>query len=174
MKILPLAACALLCGCSIFSSPSFGQEKAETAPVVAPKLAAKTVFAEGFGEPQGVLVEWDGSVILTDFKNGEVVRLDKSGKKIAILATGLKGPSQLAYGLSTFSMSRGLSVGLFVTERKANRVVELRVDGRVLPLFELPEPIGLVSSPNKHMSAISHTTGKIYRQATGRHAVFNG
>ena len=160
MKKLVLLG-ALLCPISFCS--------AQTAPVavqIAPVLATKSVFAAGFGEPQGLALRGD-EIVVTDYKSGEVVRLDKDGKKLGVLATGLNGPSQIVVVPTYFDTRPNPTRyrdSFFVSERKANRIITFDKVGKVLAMgTEIPEPIGLVASPRSGLVVISHTTSKIYR-----------
>ena len=84
MNRIQLVLAAVLLLATVGITPTRAQEKPLS---VAPVLATKTVFAEGFGEAQGVAINGE-EIFVTDYKTGEVVRLAKDGKKLGTLATG--------------------------------------------------------------------------------------
>lgn len=103
----------------------------------APKLATKTVFAQGFGEPSGVACDQNGHLYVADEQRGEVVRLSLQGARFGVLAKGLQAPSGIV------SPSWG-SRQLLVCERGANRVIALSLDGKITNWGEAVEqPINI-------------------------------
>ncbi len=127
-------------------------------------MATVTPFIGGLKEPQGLARDLNGDIIVCDYGAGEVLRFSKAGEKIAVLATGLKSPSQIvSAGLGSF----------FVTERKANRVIKLS-GGAAEPVGgEIIEPLGLISGlrtrgqtkvsyDSYSFFVVAHTTSKIY------------
>ncbi|RYX84674.1 hypothetical protein EON83_08535 [bacterium] len=121
--------------------------------------ATKAVFAQGFQEPDGLLLERDGNVLLTDSKAGDVIRLDQTGKRLATLATGLKTPTMLIPNWQG---------GVLITERGANRVVRLQSDGNVWPLgIDITAPVGIVSNSFLSWTVISQSSSQIYQWEPG-------
>ena len=164
--------------------------RAQEAPIVvddvplaamaqASPMASVSVFIAGLKEPQGLELAWDnygsGEIIVCDYGAGEVLRFDKAGAKKEVLASGLKGPSQIVRVANQF----------VVSERKANRVVRLsggkaiQVGGEIVePMGLLPDnrisllsgvkppepaPFRLSNSDWEGVYAVAHTTSKIYR-----------
>ena len=105
-------------------------------PVPATNLASVTPFIVGLKEPQGLLRDSNGDVIVCDYGAGEVLRFSKTGANKAVLASDLKGPSQIIPVLSN----------LVISERKANRVISLSQGKKVTPVGgEIIEPMGFIS-----------------------------
>jgi len=121
------------------------------APPVAP-LATKSEWLVGLAEPQGLALDKDGHILVAEYKGGRVAKYNRDGKRVGVLAEGLKGPAQIAIG------PRG---EVYVSERKANRIIEIGADGKVVPLGgSIEEPLGLVAA-NQQLFAVSHTESKI-------------
>lgn len=159
----------LLFGLALAGAPAMAQVAAliPAAPTVsAPKLATATPFITDLKEPQGMALDGAGNLLVCDYGAGEILKFASDGKPLGKFAQGLKGPAAI------------VSVGsqVFVSERKANRVLRFR-DGKMdVILADIPEPMGLVADgvgtlmnpPSKTpvafaLSVISHTTSKIYR-----------
>ncbi len=148
-------------------------------PVPAANLASVTPFIVGLKEPQGLLREGNNDILVCDYGAGEVLRFSATGEKKEVLATGLKGPSQIQM----------IDERIVVSERKANRVISLSSDKKVTQIGgEIIEPMGLfhggslLSRTNRvpllgdapitgslfrtslnGIYAVAHTTSKIYR-----------
>ena len=172
MKLFKIAFVALAVGGAPTFSSAFAQQT--SANVIVPKLATKTVFAQGFGEPRGLVLglrsfglesggysdEPNGEVVLTDFQRGEVVRLDKDGKRLAILAKGLQNPSTISGDIDPYG-------SYLITEPKANRVVQLSAHGEIRPVGGvIADPIGLSPRIGSGPVVVSGTTSSLYWWAT--------
>ncbi len=160
-------------------APALAQvEPKNPVPIVAPlpnapTMAIVTPFITGLKEPQGMALDAQGNLLICDYGAGEILKFSPDGKASGKLATGLKGPSALQ------------SVGrqIFVSERKANRVVRFQNGKMDVVMADIPEPIGLVvdeiliqkGNPSSTvatpfvLTVVSHTTSTIYRSqlATG-------
>lgn len=139
-----------------FSAPAIAQEKPPVgaAKTATAKTATKTLFAQGFGEAQGLALDLDGNIAVTDTKAGEVVLLGKDGARLKTLASGLKKPTML--------IPDGCS-GFLVAERGANRVIALKEGGKIFPyLADVEEPIGLWSKDDYMVRVVSHTTSQVF------------
>ncbi len=130
----------------------------QSTPAVAPQvaqaeLATKTTFASGLKEPQGMAFDAKGNILICDYGAGQVLKYSRDGRRLGVLAEGLKSPSQIV-------MQGGR---IYVSERKANRVIEIKPDGKVVPVGqEITEPMGLVSDGST-LFAVAHTTSAILR-----------
>ena len=125
-----------------------------TAPIVAKaKLATKTQWLSGLKEPQGMAF-YGQEILIADYDAGRVLRYSREGKLLGTLAQGLKSPSQIV----VFSKNQ-----VFVSERKANRVIQIDKAGNITPVGQaIEEPLGLVAA-GREIFVVSHTTSKIYR-----------
>lgn len=156
MKALPLAL--ILNGCLLaaisvgHAQPIYTHPAAAVAPI--PPLAAKTPFITGLDEPQGLVLDKNGDILLADYGAGSILRFSPTGKAKGTLATGLKSPSLMV-------KARGF---LYVAERKNNRVVKIGENGKITPVGgSIPEPLGLTASPDGTLYTVSHTTSVVYR-----------
>jgi len=108
----------------------------QTTPL-APHLAAKSVFAEGFGEPSGLARDVNGHLYVSDEQRGEVVELSLQGARFGVLVGGLQAPSGIASPVWGGS-------NLLVCERGADRVIALSLDGKITPWGgTLEQPINI-------------------------------
>ncbi|MDA1183270.1 MAG: hypothetical protein O2930_01330 [Acidobacteria bacterium] len=71
------------------------------------------VVAGGFGDPVGVAVAHDGSVVVSDRKTGEIVQIAPMGAR-TVLVAGLEGPAGVAFD------PQG---GLLIVEERGRRVL---------------------------------------------------
>lgn len=136
------------------------------APMTTVKTATVTPFITGLKEPQGLALDADRNLIVCDYGAGEILKFSLDGKPLGKLATDLRGPSAIV------SADGGKT--LFVTERKANRVLRFGEGKRQNEMEDVPEPTGLIwdfdpkrgDGPNepRKLWAASHTTSKIYRK----------
>ncbi len=128
------------------------------------KMATVTPFISGLKEPQGLTFDAPGNLLVCDYGSGEILKFSPDGKRSGVLATGLKGPAQIVSALWPSRLNSSPAVPpIYVTERKANRVISIDSAGKITPLgTEIPEPLGLVFGPSGLMM-VSHTTSKIYR-----------
>ena len=117
----------------------------------------KTVWASGLKDPHGMAREGDGTVVVTEYKAGQLTRLSPDGKKLGTIGEGLRSPAWVTASGKT----------LYVTERKANRV--LRVEGtKVEPLpHAVEEPLGITTRDGGAVVVVSHTTSKVYEIPAG-------
>jgi DNA-binding beta-propeller fold protein YncE len=115
--------------------------------------ARTSQWAQGLLEPQGILRLGDGSILVAEYGGGRVVKFNALGQKVAVVAQGLKSPAMLARAGKT----------VYLTERKANRVVRLNSNGTVSPVGgEIAEPLGLAIVDGRPV-AVSHTQSKVVR-----------
>lgn len=118
-----------------------------------PAAGAKTVWASGLQDPHGMALDADGTVLIAEYKGGRVARFSADGKKLGAIGEGSKNPAWVA--------TAGKS--LYVTERKANRV--LRVAGeKPEPLTQpVDEPLGVaVNAKTGQLYVVSHTTSTVW------------
>ena len=129
---------------------------AEAAPQAAPQAApksTKTLWASGLEDPQGIVRQADGSILVAEYGGGRIVRFSADGKKKSVAAQNLKGPTMLAMSGRT----------VLVAERKANRVARLNANGTVSGIGgAIEEPLGLAIVGGQPI-VISHTTSKVLR-----------
>ena len=130
--------------------------RAADAPAEKP-AGGKAVWASGLADPHGMAVDADGNVVVTEYKSGRVVRFSPDGKPLGTVAENLKSPAWVTAAAKT----------LYVTERKANRLLRV-ADGKVEPVGqEVPEPIGVAFDDNSgRLYVVSHTTSRIVSLAS--------
>ncbi|MDF2439586.1 MAG: hypothetical protein JWN98_570 [Abditibacteriota bacterium] len=113
----------------------------------------KSVWAQELAEPQGIVRDADGSILVAEYGGGRLVRFSPDGSRRSVVATGLKSPAMLARSGKT----------ILIAERKANRVVRLERNGRLTPIGgAIEEPLGIVFS-GTHPVVVSHTTSRLLR-----------
>lgn len=138
-------------------------QAAEKSAPVATAVAAvsqpsKSLWATELKEPQGFAIAPDGNILLADYGTGRILKYSRDGKQLAVLAEGLKSPSQIVV----------VGNRIFASERKANRIIEVGTDGKVTPVGEeIVEPMGLISDGST-LFAVAHTTSKIFRLNDGK------
>jgi DNA-binding beta-propeller fold protein YncE len=106
-------------------------------------------------------------LLICDYGSGEILKFSRDGKALGKLATGLKGPAAIVFSQKFAPVgntnTRSLVPAIYVSERKANRVVEIDSAGKITPMgTEIPEPLGLANGPGG-LTVVSHTTSKVYR-----------
>jgi sugar lactone lactonase YvrE len=131
-----------------------GAGHTKAAPAKAAKLWKKTPFLKGLDEPQGLAIAKDGTILLCDYGSGDILRYSKAGKLLGKIASGLKSPAQIVV--------RGNDV--FVSERKANRIIKITAGGKVWPVGgPIEQPLGLTLNAAGELVTLSHTASKVYR-----------
>lgn len=124
------------------------------AAVAVGELASKSLFLKGLEEPQGLALDKNGNLLLCEYGNGEILRYDLTGKLLGVVATGLKGPAQIVL--------KGDDI--FVSERKANRIIQIGADRKVIQLGgTIDQPLGLTMGGHGELVTVSHTISKLYR-----------
>ncbi|HKB25494.1 MAG TPA: hypothetical protein VKG64_10610 [Methylomirabilota bacterium] len=88
-------------------------------------LAPTAVFADGFRELRGIVVDAQGNVVVADRDTGTLTRITPGGVR-AVVVTGLERP----VGLALDPAGR-----LLVAEEKAGRVVRVEATGRRTPVL---------------------------------------
>lgn len=156
-------------------APSPAAPSSAAPVVVSPALEAneasqvtKTVFLRGLKEPQGLAL-CGSDLLVADYQAGEILKFGLDGTKKATLASGLKNPSQIVVlpRLVSSAPVLELAYDVFVSERKANRIIQVQPDGTVQPVGQpVVEALGLTHLHGM-LYAIAHTTSKIYRIPTG-------
>lgn len=128
-------------------------------------LANVTPFITGLKEPQGLAREGNGDIIVCDYGAGEVLRYSATGAKKAVLASELKGPSQITSFDVSDRVTRKTTAVFLISERKSNRVIALdeKLGFVVLGDNIITEPLGLTRTASNNIYAVAHTTSKIYR-----------
>jgi sugar lactone lactonase YvrE len=150
MKVqLQLALCALVALSRLVDRAELDAE----AP------GAKAVWASGLQDPHGMARDAEGNVWIAEFKGGRVSRFSADGKKLGAVGEGLKGPAWVAASGAT----------LYVSERKANRVLRV-ADGKLEPLAQaVEEPLGVVvDERTDQLFVVSHTTSKVWTRRDGK------
>lgn len=140
--------------CVGLAGATSGAAEPPAAPPAARKAAPeKTVWADGLQEPHGMTLDGDGNVVVTEYKSGRVVRFSPDGRPLGVVADNVKSPAWVT----------AAGKALYVTERKANRV--LRVEGgKVEPLPQaVEEPLGVAFAPKSgRLYVVSHTTSRVF------------
>lgn len=91
-------------------------------------------LAENLEAPTGLAV-LDGDLFMTDRKRGEVLRLTRTGKALAV-------PEVVARGLTDPEGIAAFAGGLAVVETSAGRVVSVALDGKVTPIAAIAPSAG--------------------------------
>ncbi len=160
----------------VLSANAFAAPERST-PLAAPQaenknqLATKTEWASGLKEPQGMALHgaFNQNVVLADYGAGKILHYSREGKLLGTLAEGLKSPSQIVVGSKWIrsnlaSQEMVQTPVIFVSERKANRIIAIDKDGKITPLGEsIEELLGLAFGATGELFTIAHTTSKIYR-----------
>ena len=129
-------------------------------------MAKVTPLIEGLKEPQGLALDVNGDILVCDFGAGQVLRFGAKGEKKEVVASNLKGPSQIAYRTLYDRVANKTVREFLVSERGANRVVRLRNGTGYGVGDEIVEPLGLLdnsSETNGGLYAVAHTTSVISR-----------
>lgn len=117
-------------------------------------------WAEGLAGPQGLAVDRSGQVLVVENGSGRVTRFARDGKKVGVVAEGLKAPSWALF----------LNGALYVAERKGNSVARIADKGAVTRLNgEVIDPLGLAGHPNRRggLLALSHRQSVVRQFAPG-------
>lgn len=165
---------AFLCGLFMgHTLPAFAGDSptspAAATTVAKTELATKTEWLSGLKEPQGLALDGKGNILLADYGAGKILRYSRAGKLLGTLAEGLKSPSQIVVGSKIVSSNRTPGSfetieTIYVSERKANRVIQILPDGKVVPVGgAIEEPLGLARDATSGLFVVAHTTSKIYR-----------
>jgi DNA-binding beta-propeller fold protein YncE len=161
----------LFVGLALSTAPAIAQVAVENiaplpATVATPQMATVTPFITGLKEPQGMVVDGIGNLFVCDYGAGKILVFSRTGRELGEMApySILKGPSAIV---------RTDNGDVFVTERKANRVLRFRDTKMDVVMDDIPEPIGLVINPlitsnfGKEtpfsLGVVSHTTSKVYQ-----------
>lgn len=116
-------------------------------------------WAVGLAGPQGIVRTSAGEVLIAEHDEGRIARYDTSGKRLGVLADGLKSPSWIL-------LHQGV---LFVSERQGNSVA--RVEGGSITRLagEVPDPLGLAADPRRPgaLLVLSHRLSQVRRFASG-------
>lgn len=166
MKI-PLL-CILL---ALSTAPAIAQvaaQKLAPLPVViesAKAMATVTPFISGLKEPQGLALSPQGDLLVADYQTGEILKFSLEGKPRGVLAAGLQSPAMMDVG----------NDGLYVCDRKANRVVLIKMAGSEAgqwkSLFKVEEPLGIAvgrrSYPKmeEEILVVAHTTSTVWQRS---------
>ena len=167
MKRFLIPALCMVCSTAQLSPISADDAPAPGSTSVQPATAAtvpkvlslpnfvvrKSVWAQELSDPQGIVRDADGSVLVTEYAAGRVVRFSPDGSRRTVVATGLKSPAMLTRSGKT----------ILIAERKANRVVRLGKNGQLTPMGgAIEEPLGIVFSAGQPI-VVSHTTSRLLR-----------
>lgn len=115
-------------------------------------LATKTVWARGLRAPQGMARDAAGNIYIAEFKGGQIAKFAPDGKSLGHVGTDLQSPAWL--------VASGDKI--YVSERKANRVLKLQ-NGTLVPVGgAIEEPLGLDVDKNGRLVVISHTTSQLF------------
>jgi sugar lactone lactonase YvrE len=132
------------------------QSTAETPSITskAPHLAGvtKQVWVRGLNAPHGLVLGEDGSVWATEYKGGQVAQVSADGKTIRRYGKDLQGPAWITR----------IGKTVYVSERKANRVLRLEKNGTFAPFGPtIDEPIGLAADARGNLLVVSHGTSNV-------------
>lgn len=112
-----------------------------------------TLWASDLEEPQGIVRDIDGDILIAEYGGGRIVKFSRDGRLKRVVASGLKSPAMLVRVGST----------IIVSERKANRVARLHADGTLSTVGgEIAEPLGLAIVDNRPV-VVSHTTSRVWK-----------
>lgn len=158
-KILSLSGCALaLTGTHSYSDQVIQPagvvtSAAETAPATEDarlKSAVKSVWVQGLKQPQGMA--WLGDTLyVAEYGGGQVSKWSREGKPLGAI-TGLKSPAWVERMRPTYpgTASNIPPDEIWISERKANRVLRVLKDGTTEPVgTSIEEPLGLASAQIK-------------------------
>lgn len=122
------------------------------AAVAALPIATKTVWARGLRAPHGMARDAAGAIYVAEFKGGQIAKFAADGKSLGHIGADLKSPAWLVAAGNT----------IYVSERKANRVLKLQ-NGALSPIGgAIEEPLGLDVDKNGRLVIVSHTTSQLF------------
>jgi sugar lactone lactonase YvrE len=112
----------------------------------------KIVWASGLRGPQGMARDAQGNVYVAEYNGGQIAKFAPSGNLLARIGTDLQNPAWVERAGAT----------LYVTERKANRILRLNADGKLSPVTgSVEEPLGLAADIMGRLIIVSHTTSQL-------------
>jgi len=121
--------------------------------VVKPLTATKSIWASGLRAPQGMARDRKGNVYVAEFAGGQIAKFAADGKLLVKLGADLKSPAWIERVGDT----------LYVSERKANRLLKLTRDDKLTPIAApVVEPLGLAVHKGG-LLVIAHTTSGIWQ-----------
>jgi sugar lactone lactonase YvrE len=156
-KFLVCSLFALHCfAMPVWADDEPSQSTAETPSITsnAPRLSGvtRTIWASGLQAPHGLVLGEDSSVWATEYKSGQVAQISADGKTVRRYGQGLQGPAWIARVGKT----------VYVSERKANRVLKLQKNGTFAPFGPaVDEPIGLAGDARGNLLVVSHGNSQV-------------
>jgi sugar lactone lactonase YvrE len=116
------------------------------------------VWASGLRAPQGMARDAAGNVYVAEYQGGQVSKFSPEGTALGAIGTNMKNPAWLAFAGNT----------LYVSERKANRVLKGDAQGNFAPLGDaVIEPLGLAVDAQNNLVVVAHTTSRVLRIGDG-------
>jgi glucose/arabinose dehydrogenase len=113
-------------------------------PTAAAPDALKSVWAQGLKQPQGMA--WLGDTLyVAEYGGGQVSKWSRDGKSLGAI-TGLKSPAWVERVQAQTSLNAAAVAPdeIYISERKANRVLRLQANGETVAVGEtIEEPLGL-------------------------------
>jgi sugar lactone lactonase YvrE len=115
-------------------------------------VGEKIVWATGLRGPQGMARDAQGNVYVAEYDGGQIAKFTPNGNLLARIGTDLQNPAWIERAGAT----------LYVTERKANRILRLNADGTLSPVTgTVEEPLGLAADIMGRLMIVSHTTSQL-------------
>jgi sugar lactone lactonase YvrE len=159
-RVVPLATIALA---SQFSFVQAAEQAAagtaasvSTTPVATAPVgsAVKSVWASGLRAPQGMARDAVGNIYVAEYQGGQVSKFSPEGKPLGKVGGELKNPAWVAFDGDT----------LYISERKANRVLKADAVGKVTVVDDnVIEPLGLAIDNSGNPVVVAHTTSRLLR-----------
>lgn len=160
-KLLFVALPLLICNAARADMAAAPAATAATTP--ATPNALKSVWAQGLKQPQGMA--WLGDTLyVAEYGGGQVSKWSRDGKALGAI-TGLKSPAWVERIAAQPSPSSRMlpQDEIYISERKANRVLRLQQNGETVAVGEaIEEPLGLASGKSGAI-AVAHTTSRVLR-----------
>lgn len=118
-----------------------------------PAAAIKTVWAKGLHAPQGMARDGAGNVYVAEYRGGQIAKFAPDGTPLGKIGEGLKSPAWIERAGDY----------LYVSERKANRLLRMGADGKLRPVEgTVEEPLGLAADASGRLIVVSHTTSRLF------------
>jgi SMP-30/Gluconolactonase/LRE-like region len=115
-------------------------------------VGEKSMWATGLHGPQGMARDARGNVYVAEYEGGQIAKFAPDGSLLDRIGTDLKNPAWIERA----------GAMLYVTERTANRLLQLNADGTLSPVMgTIEEPLGLAADLMGRLIVVSRAASQI-------------